>query len=417
MQSLVAGTAVTIQLPNPSTIQAIKLSNSSPFDLTISGFGTPGVENVPNGTEYMLDASVENTGSMSILPVNNAGISGNGYCNLTIYYFGENVPKGTWPITIPVQIVQAKVSTVTTLINDGNALGTQIIESTPSGAPGSTISVLNDGTVAIKGDVGGVLTALLSLLPGAAGGASSVILGDTARTVEALGKMLVDGALQVNGDATLGGAGTGLAVTNNETVGGTLGVTGASTFTGDATFNGTGNSITSTNNIIANGGMNINTIRDNVNGNVAVDLSTGDGSVSLPKVLLENAAPVFTHNGSTSGVLNIYTPIWGSGLKIMVLTVSNYVDTGVQSYNFISAISFGIGIAMGLGASATCAFYKSGVQQTEQVITSLSGTGGGSAGETAIHSNSIYAVLTGATQVQFSTVSSAITGLVILVGV
>lgn len=417
MQSLVAGTAVTIQLPNPSTIQAIKLSNSSPFDLTISGFGTPGVENVPNGTEYMLSAAVENTGSMSILPVNNAGVSGNGYCNLTIYYYGENVPKGTWPITIPVQIVQAKVSTVTTLVNDGNALGTQIIESTPSGAPGSTISVLNDGTVTIKGDVGGVLTALLSLLPGAAGGASSVILGDAARTVEMLGKALVDGVLQVNGDVTLAGAGTGLSVTNNETIGGTLGVTGTSTFTGDATFNGAGNSITATNNIVANGGENINTIRDNVNGNVAIDLSNGDGTVALPQVLRENAAAVFTHNGSGGGTLNVYTPIWGSGLKVMILTVSSYVDSAVQHYNFTSNISFGIGVAMGLGGTATCSYFKSSVQQTEQVITSLSGTGGGSAGETAIHSNSIYAVLTGADQVQFSVVASAITGLVILVGV
>src|SRR5216683_5101657 len=60
---------------------------------------------------------------------------------------------------------------------------------------------------------------------------------------------------------TLTSTGTGLTVQHNATVSGVL---------------------TTTGNHVANGGMNINTIRDNVGGNTAIDLSAGSGNVKLP---------------------------------------------------------------------------------------------------------------------------------------
>lgn len=68
------------------------------------------------------------------------------------------------------------------------------------------------------------------------------------------------GALTVV-SATMTAAGTGLTVQHNALVSGVL---------------------TTTGNHVANGGMNINTIRDNVGGHVAEDLSAGDGSVKFP---------------------------------------------------------------------------------------------------------------------------------------
>src|SRR5229473_2276427 len=60
---------------------------------------------------------------------------------------------------------------------------------------------------------------------------------------------------------TLTSTGTGLTVQHNATVSGIL---------------------TTTGNHVANGGMNVNTIRDNTNGNTAIDLSAGSGLAKFP---------------------------------------------------------------------------------------------------------------------------------------
>jgi len=200
---MVPGVSQAIPIDNPQTLQAIKLSNTSPFNVYSSGIGGQGQQHIAAGVEVWLDAKVENQGTLTLIANNDYNISGTGVVILNIYSIGESLPQGHWPVTIPVQIVQAKVSTVTTLVNDGSSIGTQIIESTPSGAASSTISILNDGTVTIKGDVANVLTTLLQLIPGAAGGASSVKLGDALRTVEVLGELLVDGNLLVDGTSSL----------------------------------------------------------------------------------------------------------------------------------------------------------------------------------------------------------------------
>lgn len=303
--TLTPGITSPTPLINLGAIQAVKLTNGSPFDLTVTGFGASGGGLiVPAGMEYMLHAEDGNDGYLSILPVNNNNVTGTGVANLVVYLVNERLPKGSWPATVPVQIVQAKVSTVTVLVNDGNALGTQIIESTPSGAASSTISILNDGTVTIKGDVAGVLTTLLQLVPGAAGGASSVVLSDASRRVEVLGSLLVDGSSIFTGDATFNGAGTGLAVTNNETVGGTLVVTG------DATFNGAGNGITVANNVDIAGVETVNTINTH-SGNV---LQLQEAGVSVLQIT--SAGPNLNANMSykmLAGSISRFTGFSGTG--------------------------------------------------------------------------------------------------------
>ncbi len=68
------------------------------------------------------------------------------------------------------------------------------------------------------------------------------------------------GALTVV-SATMTAAGTGLTVQHNALVSGVL---------------------TTTGNHVANGGMNVNSIRDNSSGNLAMDLSAGTGEVKFP---------------------------------------------------------------------------------------------------------------------------------------
>jgi len=116
--------------------------------------------------------------------------------------------------------------TATNVTNDNNPLtpSNVFIEASPSGAVGSTVSIATDGTVTIKGDVANVLTTLLQLLPGAAAGASSVILGDAARQVEIAGSLLIDGNL--NGNVTQGDVGKLLHALGDEKVDGLLTVIG-----------------------------------------------------------------------------------------------------------------------------------------------------------------------------------------------
>ena len=295
------GTQINQQLQNPGTIIAIKLTNGTPFDLTIWGFGSKGQMIVPAGLEYMLHADVESSGTLSIMPVNNNNITGTGVVNLNIFYQGESLPSGQWPVTVPTQIVQAKVSTVTNLVNDGSSVGTQIIESTPAGASGSTISILNDGTVVIKGDVGGVLTTLLQLLPGAAAGASSVKLGDAARAVEALGNMIIDGTLTVTGEE------------------------------------------------IESADIKTNTIKSGADSSTMIDMSAGSSEIKFPGQIDPNKASSTTNgtSGSVSGV----APLWGTGLKIFVISLGGYQNTASVTFIFPSAI--GRSIIIGMWNSST----------------------------------------------------------------
>lgn len=329
------GVPVSIPIRNIPGVTSAKLSNGSPFDLSVSGFGFQGTGTVPAGTEYMLDATVENSGAINILPVNNVGASGNGIANLDVYIRGETPPKGTWPITIPAQVVQAKVSTVTTLINDGNAAGTQIIESSPAGQT-STTSVTNDGLWVLKTLIGGVLHQFLKT-QNAGNLLQLVQAGDTA---EILGALVVDQLTTMSGNAT---------------VGGTLGVTGNTTL---------------------NGGVNVDTIRDNGAGNPAMDLSSHDGVVRFPQPI-RLIPKVATLNGSTSGTYTIYEFCAGPGatdLKFCVCVSNNFRNGGASVQSLALPVAFQSFARMWFGDHSVGTLTKAGVAQGVGTITSMPAT-------------------------------------------
>lgn len=254
------GVASRVTLNFPGGIYALKVTNGTPFDLTVSGFGFNGSGIIPAGLEYMLYAEVENSGAITILPINNNNINGTGVVNLTAYFPDEPKPVGQWPSTVPTQTVQAKVSTVTDLINDGNVTGHQFLESTVSGAPGSTWSFINDG----NGSFIGVLIAnVVHKLIQMANSGNELKLGEAGNATEILGQLLVDQL---------------------------------------ATFAG---------NILANGGINTNTIRDDVNGNVAADLSNGTGDVNFKQaIIIENQKNVLGKDTGGTARIILFT---GSG--------------------------------------------------------------------------------------------------------
>ena len=161
------------------------------------------------------------------------------------------------------------VASANTLSNEGNSTGTEVIDIGPTGNA-RTIDIFNDHFTWSVVQSGVPHTVLQGFTSG-----NPLEIGEAGDTSEVLGTLKVDQALTVTGDATLNGAGTGLTVTNNETVGGTL------TVTGDSTFNGSGNGVSVTNNLQVKGTSSLD------NGAITTD---GSGNVSSGTVNAVNLA-------------------------------------------------------------------------------------------------------------------------------
>jgi hypothetical protein len=140
------GTNSRVALPNPSNVSGVKLSNGTRYDLHINGFGTLGDMVIPSGTEYMLSGSSQNLGFIDLNPVDNYGVGGQGVVNLTVFLAGDPVPQGSWPTTIPSQVINVNN---TNLINTTQLSGTQVIQITAK----ENTSGLDNFSVVNNGDV------------------------------------------------------------------------------------------------------------------------------------------------------------------------------------------------------------------------------------------------------------------------
>ncbi len=189
-----AGSTATFVAGYPTGVFQMLVHNESNQNLKLS-WGSNSVYAKAWEVSYFCVQSNQSVINWSIQSTLTGGAGPISQVLVEVYGPNEQI-VGTYPVAINRNIAignSLNVATSTTsLVNDSNTVGTQIIESTPTGALSSTISVLNDGTVVIQGDVAGVLTALLATIPGAAAGASSLQLGDAARTVEVLGTLKVD---------------------------------------------------------------------------------------------------------------------------------------------------------------------------------------------------------------------------------
>lgn len=218
--------------------------NDTPYNLGISFGRDSGV----NNADYYTSPHSILTG---ITAVGNAPSIGHNTWNGTVYLYTET-PLGTgvtnlacspaFQLTVigyPVGFqpsgstsmsrmmataneVSTNVTSTNSVVNDGNPAGTQFIESTPSDAATTTISMKNDGTVTVKSDIAGVLKALLTTIPSAASGAVSVQLGDATRLIEVLGTLQADINILLAGGGVIewfNGASFQSSVTGNNTGG------------------------------------------------------------------------------------------------------------------------------------------------------------------------------------------------------
>lgn len=148
-QFLVPGQPVNVQLLHPQLVQALKISNKSPYDIQYADFGVQGSDWIVAGTEYMLYGSVQNQGDIYLLAVNTTNISpaNPGAVLITQFQIGEEIPKGSWPVSIPFQTVNtnSSVTTAQSIDNEGNVAGTSIIKSVVAGdGTNASVSLTND---------------------------------------------------------------------------------------------------------------------------------------------------------------------------------------------------------------------------------------------------------------------------------
>lgn len=209
LQPIILVPGLTATTTVPQGIYSMKVSNTSPYDLDISGFGIVGDEVIPSGLEYMLYSYTYQSGSIKTTFQNNKGISpaNPGAILIVIYFTKGEMPVGTWPVTIPTSVVQGS-STVTvaqSIQNNGNSPTTPIITAQPSDVTGVNPTVLmdNSGNTSISSDNEGVLTTLLQLIAGAS---PAVKLAAASVLTEALGNMKVDGTFESVGSAIFDGS-------------------------------------------------------------------------------------------------------------------------------------------------------------------------------------------------------------------
>jgi len=127
--ALTSGQSVSIPVSNPNRVSCIELYNGTPYDLTVSGYGVQGGGTIISaGLGHRLFGEIHNSGYLNMTAVNNTGATATGVVNLIFYEANEKLPPGQFPVTIPSQIVSAKVSGVQTLTNETSTDGAEIID-------------------------------------------------------------------------------------------------------------------------------------------------------------------------------------------------------------------------------------------------------------------------------------------------
>lgn len=189
-------------------LSGVLLGNESPLKVTVTLQGANTSRSLYPGTVdwFPIPKGASFNGMVQLDPVStlsNASSWPSSYLQIDTFGPGER-PEGTYPMALPRNTnvgntVSTAMGGANTLQNDGNTQ-TVIIESTPSGAPSSTISIDNEGNVTVKGNNAGTLTTLLQLIAGAS---PAVKLAAAAVLTEALGNLKVDGTLESAGAATL----------------------------------------------------------------------------------------------------------------------------------------------------------------------------------------------------------------------
>lgn len=317
----------------PVGTYAVKVSNTSPYDLDYSGFGVWGDDWIPAGTEYMLYSTVYSSGQLSMTLVNNRNVSpaNPGAILLAAYPNKDSLPEGNWPITIPFQTVSTNVG-VTGVNNTGNPPGTNWMTVQPSDGSLPTFLADNSGNFTVRQDNAGTETVAIDIQSGA-----------NPHTI-------INGSMK--GGLHLGQLSTGDTIDTDAN--GNLYLKSIATVNPNVSFQPVvGNSVAQ---IFSDG------------------LHLGSGGYTKymdPGVVL---------NGGTSGTATLYQVEIGNVKRTIVYLNNFRTGASAQNLSFPTAYTKGALIRTGgTGSSATTShisFVASGVVQNVNVLTTLAAGGG-----------------------------------------
>lgn len=93
----------------PLQSAGMRISNTSPYDLELSGYGVIGDDVLAAGLENIYYGNVYDSGVLKLTFVNNKQITppNPGVVLLVVYYSQIEIPKGTWPTSVPQSVVQS----------------------------------------------------------------------------------------------------------------------------------------------------------------------------------------------------------------------------------------------------------------------------------------------------------------------
>lgn len=188
------GTSVSVSVSNPNSVITIIISNKAYIDAVVTGIDNAGPRWLIAGTQDRFDADAGSfNGSIGISGFNTANIPTTqvSVVLITVYYDGDVVPTGSWPVSIPSQVVNNSVAVTSSVKNDGNPAATQVVEATVTGSSGSNVVINNDGTGTISVLIAAALVQILKL----AAADPVVALGAATHLVEILGNLQVDGSI------------------------------------------------------------------------------------------------------------------------------------------------------------------------------------------------------------------------------
>lgn len=318
----VSGNCITIHLLNESlTTFLVKADDGRLFAIVPALWAsTFSVVNGPNVLVYSVIAN-QNAEDTTLQEVQGAAYDQN---EDTSKLYSGPLPRIA-NVGNPTSVSQNSTVSLSDLANTGNPVGTQILQTLVSGYAADSWDVFNDAQMTMKALLNGVMTIILqnaTNIPGSPTGSQDVWkIGAANYVVEVMGKLLVDQLF------------TALAG---------ISVTGNSSISGQETVGGT---------IIANGGINTNTIRDDIGGTVQATLAaagitlanllTANGNIKTGAILentngttILSSAGVNTHIGAPTGD-QILADI--GGVNAVAIDATGIQSQGSKGFIFPSA--------------------------------------------------------------------------------
>lgn len=265
--------------------------------------------------------------------------------------------------------------TANRLISSGETSGTLIVALSPLGDAQNAFSVTNNGVVAI-GDAtnSGQLSVIGPII------ATGKVIGDN------INNLILDAGTQVL-VFQVAGVQKGFIDVNGLTMNNPIFLTSTSKLSSQSGTDVIIDTLTTDDSI-------------NLNNDGALVMQVANDHVSVAQVLQPNAATTSV-TGTVGGTVVFSAPVWGTGLKVLIVAFNGYHSAGVAAFNFPSSMTRGVFICGNIG-DATFSLFSGGSVQNVSIIKTL-GTRtalGTNDVATAVHANSLGFFNTNAGQIQ-----------------